>query len=148
MTMVIQSMQSSELSRNPKAMLSAAEERPILVTRRDGENLILMSQRESDARNKLFDVAADFFSALSEQEGSIAERLSKRFHWMLALSQENQTECADDLMEGIRVALATRNMAPLAIKLDAWRDSAMAIAAGYADRQIEWLDNPVKVSRP
>lgn len=129
-------------------MFSAAEERPILVTRRDGENLILMSQRESDARNKLFDIAADFFSALSEAEGSLADKLSKRFHWMLALSQASQKECAEDLMEGIRVALATRNMAPLAIKLDAWRDSANAIAAGYADRQIEWLDNPVKVSRP
>ncbi len=148
MTMVIHSMQSSELSRNSKAMFSAAEERPILVTRRDGENLILMSQRESDARNRLFDIAADFLSALSEDKGSLAERLSRRFHWMLALSEDSQRECAEELLEGVRAALATRNMAPLALKLDAWRDSATAIAAGYAERQIEWLEDPIKVSRP
>ena len=41
---------SSDLSKHSADVFAEAEEHPVHVTRRDGETLVLMSQREMDAR--------------------------------------------------------------------------------------------------
>lgn len=54
--------QSSELSRNSGKVFSAAEKSPILVTRRDGEGFILMSESEAKARKSLLEFASDLIA--------------------------------------------------------------------------------------
>lgn len=41
---------SSDLRKHPAAVFAEAEDNPVQITRRDGEPLMLMSQREADAR--------------------------------------------------------------------------------------------------
>lgn len=43
-------------------MFAEADEHPVLVTRRDGETLVLMSRREDDARTLLLQIAADLLT--------------------------------------------------------------------------------------
>lgn len=148
MTMTLSRMQSSELSRNPKSVFVAAEREPVVVTRRDGEDLVLMTERESDSISNLLEYAADFFVALSSVPGSVAEKLSDRFHWMLALDETARDLCAKELLEGMRVALVSKRLEPIYIKLNAWRDTALAYSDKSALAEVEWLGEPIRVPRP
>ncbi|WP_237206834.1 type II toxin-antitoxin system Phd/YefM family antitoxin [Rothia nasimurium] len=67
---------SSELSRNLKPVIEAVESQPVLVTRRDGENLVLMTEHEADDRRDMFAIAAQIIAATTLKGGSLAERMA------------------------------------------------------------------------
>ena len=141
------SFQSSELSRRSARVFEAAEQQPVDVTRRDGEDLVLMSKREAAARDQLLQIAAQLIAVATDTDGTLAERMADRFPWMLALSPEDQAVCAQELLRSARASFAT-SQAHLAIAaMTAWESTAEAIAAGLP-RQVEWLDDPTAVSRP
>ncbi|WP_237223883.1 hypothetical protein [Rothia nasisuis] len=64
---------SFELSLNLKPVFEAAESQPVLVTRRDGENLVLMTEREADERRDMFAIAAQIIAVTPLEGGSLAE---------------------------------------------------------------------------
>lgn len=140
--------QSSELSRNSASVFAAAEEQPITVTRRDGETLVLMSERESSARDRLFEFAAQIIAATTDDQGSLAERMADRFPWMLALSAEDRVVAAADLVRAARASFATRQAHLALAEVYAWRETAEAIAAGLGSGDVEWLDDEDVVERP
>jgi PHD/YefM family antitoxin component YafN of YafNO toxin-antitoxin module len=107
MNRALKHFQSSELSRNSLKVFSAAEISPVLVTRRDGESLILMSEKEADAQSELFELAAQLIAVTIDNDGSLAERMAKHFPWMLALNAADRTQCADDLIRAGQAALST-----------------------------------------
>ena len=45
-----QTRRSSDLSKHSAEVFAAAEDHPVTITRRDGEALVLMSQREAEGR--------------------------------------------------------------------------------------------------
>ncbi|WP_131814145.1 hypothetical protein [Mycolicibacterium fortuitum] len=61
--------------------------------------------------------------------------------WMQRLSPADRATCARDL------AAATDRQA-FDMKLIAWRETAMAIAAGLDQGEVEWLDDDDIVERP
>ena len=70
------------------------------MTRRDGEALVLMSQREAEGRTRLLEFAALFIGVAVDNDGPLAERMSRAFPWMLALSPKDRSTCAHDLVDG------------------------------------------------
>jgi PHD/YefM family antitoxin component YafN of YafNO toxin-antitoxin module len=148
MNRALKHFQSSELSRNSLKVFSAAEISPVLVTRRDGESLILMSEKEADAQSELFELAAQLIAVTIDNDGSLAERMAKHFPWMLALNAADRTQCADDLIRAGQAALSTGQAHHAVAVLTSWRETAIAIAAGWNDEELEWLDVPVLVERP
>jgi dsDNA-binding SOS-regulon protein len=148
MSKTLKQFQSSDLNRNPVKVFSAAEDAPILVTRRDGESLILMSEREADAQAQLFEFAAQLIAVTTDDDGSLEDRMANRFPWMLALKKESRKRCAEDLVQAARAAFST-GQAHLAIaELTSWRETAIAIAAGWSHENLTWLDEPELVERP
>lgn len=140
--------QSSELSRNSSKVFAAAEEHPILVTRRDAAPLILMSEREAAEQRQLFELAAQLIAAITDERGTLANRLADRLPWMLALPDDDQQVCATDLVYAARASLAT-NQPHLAVQeLISWRETAIAIAAGLTSEPVDWLPDPAPVERP
>lgn len=133
--------QSSDLSRSSAEVFAAATDHPVEVTRRDGESLVLMSQRENQARNALLQLAAQLVAVSTTVEGTLAERMSDRFPWMLALDPEHRDQCATEILTAARASFAT-GQAHLAIaELTAWRETATAIAAGLGRVDVEWFDD-------
>ena len=61
---------SSELSKRSAEVFAEAEEHPITVTRRDGEALVLMSQREADGRARLLELAAQLITVATDHQGT------------------------------------------------------------------------------
>lgn len=144
----LEQFQSSELSRNAPKVFSAAEERPVLVTRRDGESLVLMTEREADARNVLLELAAQLIAITTDDRGSLEERMAAHFPWMLALSSDEQRTCSHDLVRAARASFATEQAHLVVAELTSWRETALALAEGLGNDPVEWLENPIVGERP
>ena len=140
--------QSSDLSRRPLSVFEAAEDHPVDVTRRDGEDLVLMSKSEADARQRLLQFAGQLIAAATTERGSLAERMSDKFPWMLALSAADRELCATELLEAARASFATGQAHLAVAELTAWEETAIAIAAGLGASPVEWLAADELVERP
>lgn len=140
---------SSDLSKHSAEVFTEAEEHPVTVTRRDGETLVLMSQREADGRARLLNFAAQLITVTLDDRGTLAERMSQSFPWMLALSPADRESCAQELVDAARASFST-NQPQLAIaELTSWKETATAVAAGLGSADLEWLDDvEIVVERP
>lgn len=139
---------SSELSRNSTKVFAAAEDHPVDVTRRDGEDLVLMSKREADAREQLMQFAAQLIAVATDDRGSLADRMADRFPWMLALSADDRATCARELLNAARASFSTGQAHLAVAEFVAWEETASAVAAGLHAAPVEWLDEDAKVARP
>ena len=139
---------SSELSRNSAKVFAAAEESPVIVTRRDAEPLVLMTEQEADAREQLFDLAAQLVAVATDTKGTLAERMADHLPWMLALAPEDRRQCAEDLLRAARASFSTGQAQLAVAELTSWRETAAAVAAGLGAETTEWLDEDVPVTRP
>lgn len=131
---------SSDLSKHSAEVFAEAEDHPVTVTRRDGEPLVLMSQREAEGRQQLLHLAATLITVALE-DGPLTQSMSKRYPWMYALSTEDRDQCAQDLIDAARASFSTSQPHLAVAKLTSWRETATAIAAGLGDEPIEWLDD-------
>lgn len=132
---------SSDLSKHSAEVFAEAEDHPVTVTRRDGEALVLMSQREAEGRARLLEFAAQLIGVAVDDNGPLAERMSRAFPWMLALSPEDRATCAQALVDAARASFST-DQAHLALaELTSWRETATAIAAGFGRADLDWLDS-------
>lgn len=139
---------SSELSRNAGEVFAAAESGPVTVTRRDGEPLVLMNEREASARRQLLEFAAQLIAITADDRGTLVERMSEFFPWMFALSEEDKTQCSKDLVNSARASFATEQPHLAIATLTSWRETAEALASGYQSAPTEWLDRDVLIGRP
>ncbi|WP_446686101.1 prevent-host-death protein [Micrococcoides hystricis] len=139
---------SSELSRNSAEVFGAAEDHPVRVTRRNAETLILMTERDSDAQQKLFEFAADLIAVTTDDNGTLTERMTDRFSWMHALSEEDREACAKELVDSARASFATKQPYLAAATLTTWKETATAIAAGLGQEPVEWLEDEIPLDRP
>ncbi|WP_313813355.1 prevent-host-death protein [Glutamicibacter sp.] len=144
----IKTRRSSDLSKHSAEVFAEAEDHPVTVTRRDGEALVLMSQREAQGRARLLNFAAQLISVTLDNQGTLAERMSQTFPWMLALSPADRETCAQELVDAARASFST-NQPNLAIaELTSWKETATALAAGLGSVDLEWLEDAVTVERP
>ncbi|MDX2355955.1 prevent-host-death protein [Dietzia sp. PP-33] len=139
---------SSDLSKHSAEVFAEAEDHPVTVTRRDGEALVLMSQREAEGRSRLLNLAAQLITVTLDSDGSLAERMTRAFPWMHALSPADRKDCAQDLVDAARASFATDQPHLALAELTSWKETATAVAAGLGSADLEWLDVDDTVKRP
>lgn len=139
---------SSDLSRNPAKVFSVAEKTPVGVTRRDGENLVLMSEREDQSRSELLQLAAEMIAVAVDDQGTLVQRMAHRFSWMLALDETDQVACTKELVRSARASFSTGGAQLVLDTLHSWRATAEAIAQGLDSSLTEWLTIPERAERP
>lgn len=140
--------QSSELSRQSKAVFDAVQGGAVQITRRDGDRFILMSESEANARDGLLKVAGRLLAAATDSQGSFVERLMDSYPWMLALSAEGRETCAQELLEAARASFETGHSHLVLAELTSWRETAEALAAGLGDEPVELLEDMPLVPHP
>lgn len=139
---------SSDLSKHSAEVFAEAVDHPVMVTRRDGEALVLMSKREAEGRSRLLNFAAQLITVTLDDNGSLAERMSKAFPWMLALSPADRVTCAQDLIDAARASFSTDQPHLAIAELTSWKETATAVAAGLGSVDVGWLDDGEPVERP
>ncbi|MFJ2521274.1 prevent-host-death protein [Cellulosimicrobium cellulans] len=141
---------SSDLSKRSAEVFAEAEDHPVTVTRRDGQALVLMSQREAEGRARLLNFAAQLITVTLDDQGTLAERMAKVFPWMLALSPADRETCAQELVDAARASFSTDQPHLAITELTSWKETATAVAAGLGEAALEWLDDDTDdlVERP
>jgi dsDNA-binding SOS-regulon protein len=141
--------QSSELSRQPLPVFAAATNGPVEITRRDDVSLVMMSKRESDARDRLLELAAQLIAiTLEDDQRTLGMRMADRFDWMLALNDTDREQCAKELINAARASFSTKQAHLAIAELTAWRSTATAIAEGLTNDSIQWFEEFEPVQNP
>lgn len=143
-------VQSSELSRNSASVFAAAEEGPVTITRRDGEDFILATVTDATRERRAIEIASGLVAAsLSESSASLGDRLREPFPWVEFLTETDREAFADEIIRVMRACAALGEFRPLLIAFSAWKSTAEAYARGITpDDQLDWLDTPLSVGRP
>lgn len=142
--------QSSELSRNSGGVFRAAEQGPVIVTRRDGESLVLMRSEEFRRDHEGLEIASIIVAAaLSPGGAPLHERLAQSFGWINFLPEQERTDCAAELVTVARGCAAVAHYDRLLVTVAGWRSTAEAFAEGYTpDHELTWLDEPEPLGDP
>lgn len=148
MSIALPEFQSSELSRNSAAVFAEAEKSPVVVTRRDGEDFVLMSMTDAAAQKSLLEFASQLISITTDSRGSLVERMCDRFPWMFSLAEQDREICTKEIIEAARASFSTNSPNLAVIEINAWHDTAVALASGNAHENLEVLDNAERVARP
>jgi hypothetical protein len=147
MTKSLKQVHSSELSRNTAHVFGQAEQGPILVTRRDGVNLVLMSESTHQDREDLAQLVGWVVSATLGKGNDFESRLADQLPWMMALTRDGQARFADELLAAVRASLATSEPYLALSTFESWKETATAISAGLKAAE-DWIELPIKVQRP
>jgi len=131
---------SSDLSKHSAEVFAEAENHPVLLTRSDGEPLVLMSQREAEGRSRLLDLVAQLIAVTLDDTGSLTDRMSKAYPWMLALSPADRTSCAQGLIDAALASFSTEQPHLVMTELTSWKETATAVAAGLGTIDLDWFD--------
>lgn len=84
-----------------------------------------------------------------DDNGPLAERMSRAFPWMLALSPDDRATCAQDLVDAARASFSTDQPHLVLAELNSRKETATAIASGLNRGEPEWLDDDdAVVERP
>lgn len=126
----------------------AAVKAPVLVTRRDGHDFLLMTAEEANAREQLFEFAAQLIAVTLDNRGTLVARMCNQFPWMLALDEAGRAACAQELIDAARASFATHQASLAIMALASWRETALAIAEGLTFGEFEPDYIPQSVPRP
>lgn len=150
MATVVRTVQSSELSRHSRDVFEAADEGPVLITRRDGESLVLTKASQADADRSGLELAAHVVAvSLSTNDRPFVERLRDPFPWVALLSAEDQDSFASEVVDVARACATLSRFERLLISVSAWKDTAEKLASSLAaDADLQWFDDDIIVLDP
>jgi len=139
----------SELSRNSKAVAQAAERGPVTITRRDGNDLVLMPKALVESENSGLEAVASVLEVLAGDDGTPPTiRMVRTFPWVQFLPDEDKQEFVDDMVKTARACASVAKFEPLDIAIRAWKSTAEAHAAGWGKTDYVWLPEEIPVERP
>jgi len=141
---------SSALSRNSKAVFDDAQETPVVIERRDGEDLILAPASEVEKEREFFALAAHLVAiAVSDDNSTFIQRLEAPFPWITLLTGTERHLFAQEIVEQARAAFSIRAPHPLLRTIAQWQATAEGHAAGVTNDSITIdFDSATQVERP
>jgi hypothetical protein len=97
----------------------------------------------------VLDIAAQLIAAVTINEQlPLHDRLAIPYPWLKLLSRADQQRFAKEIVEVARGSFSLRQPRRLLLEMQAWRNSAEAIAAGWDTSEVEVTDSPVVVEKP
>ncbi len=147
---ISRTVQSSELSRNSASVFKAVDQGPVIITRRDGETLILTKESDLANQREGLDLAAHLVAAsLAPNDVPFVDRLRGPFPWVEFFSPSDREAFAQEIVDVARACATMSRFDRLLVTVGAWHSTAQAIADGYTpDEDLEWLDVPEPVADP
>nr|WP_206025721.1 hypothetical protein [Rhodococcus sp. 14C212] len=127
----------SDIQNKGKATLSEWQRsgaRPLRVTRRDDEDLVLMTAVRADQEREVLAAATAMVDALlhSGNRDLVRTVVEAAFPWVSYLSNEEAADFVDELIVSLRAGSSLDNPAPVARTIEMWRHTAEV----YADPEL------------
>jgi len=123
----------SDIQNKGKATLAEWQRsgaRPLRVTRRDDEDLVLMTAVRADQEREVLAAATAMVDALLHSDDGVLVRkvVAAAFPWVSYLSGEEVADFVDELIASLRVGSSLDNPAPSARTIETWRHTAEVYA--------------------
>ena len=127
----------SDIQNKGKATLAEWQRsgaRPLRVTRRDDEDLVLMTAVRADQEREVLAAATAMVDALLHSDDRVLVRkvVAAAFPWVSYLSGEEVADFVDELIASLRAGSSLDNPAPPARTIETWRHTAEV----YADPEL------------
>lgn len=119
----------SDIQNKGKATLSEWQRsgaRPLRVTRRDDEDLVLMTATRAEQERAVLTAATAMVDALlhANNPGLVRTVVEAAFPWVSYLSDEEAADFIDELITSLRAGSSLDNPAPAARTIEMWRHTA------------------------
>jgi hypothetical protein len=118
---------ASDLNRNPAKVFDTAGRHPVLLRRRNGQDMILVSKRELKAREEGQEILALLITAATAPEKIPGDNLMLFFPWLTVFNVETQKDFSNLLFEAGKNFLSSGLALPLTDLVHEWRDRASKV---------------------
>lgn len=141
----------AEFLRSPKAVIEQTRHGAVHITRRDGEDLVVLRASDLEHQEEGIGLASRLMRATLTAKGDIPAAISDVFAWTTLLSDSERSQLVRDITDHLWSAAELRRYVQLLAVVRSWRGTAEAYAAGYtraSDDDLAWLDEAVDAPNP
>ncbi|ROQ65182.1 hypothetical protein EDF36_0685 [Rathayibacter sp. PhB152] len=139
----------TELLRTPKDVLAHIDEGRVRITRRDGDDLVILRGRDLAALKDGIALSSRLLRAIGRRRGDVAAGLTDLFAWTSEFDQGELTAYAAEIEKLVYGAGELGTFDLLLRAQREWEETARAYASGMtAVAPIELPEVPVRASRP
>lgn len=139
----------TDLLRKPKEVLANIDEGEVRITRRDGDDLVILRGHDLDILENGVALSSQLLRAIARHNNDVAAALSELFAWTTAFSPAELAAYATEMGLLVYAASELGTFDRLLQAQRSWLETALAYAAGLRPVEpIELPDAPVSVDRP
>ena len=139
----------TDLLRKPKEVLAHIDEGQVRITRRDGDDLVILRGHDLDVLEKGVALSSRLIRAIGRNKGDVAAALTDLFAWTAEFTPGELRAYAAEIEKLVYAASELGTFERLLRAQQEWKETAVAYAMGM--RPVEPLKLPavpVRVNRP
>ena len=141
----------TDFLRTPKEVIAQVETGAVRISRRDGEDLVLLRAGDLDMEHEGIALASQIMRASLRHPGDFGAALCELFPWTALLSESEMSAYVADMNRLVWSAAELGEYALLLAKQRSWEGTAEIYAAGLPTdlgQELDWTHSPVEVGRP
>jgi len=139
----------TDLLRKPKEVLAHIDEGQVRITRRDGDDLVILRCHDLDVLERGVALASRLIRAIGRNKGDVAAALSDLFAWAGEFTPGELRAYAAEIEQLLYAACELGTFERLLRAQQEWKETAVAYAMGMKPVEpLELPAAPVRVDRP
>lgn len=139
----------TDLLRKPKEVLAHIDEGQVRITRRDGDDLVILRGHDLAILEDGVALSSQLIRAIGRNAGNVTAALTDLFAWAGEFSAEELTDYAAEIERLVYAASELGTFERLLRAQQEWKETAVAYAMGMRPTEpIEFLTAPIRVERP
>ncbi len=141
----------TELLRTPKSVIAQAEAGVVRISRRDGEDLVLLRAGDLEQEHDGIALASRMMRASLRHPQDFTAALKELFPWTAHFSLSEMNQYATDMERCLWSAAELGEYTQLLNEQRSWEGIAEAYAAGLAapgGTELDWRRSPTYAERP
>ncbi|MHA3682711.1 hypothetical protein ACXR2W_00400 [Leucobacter sp. HY1908] len=139
----------TDLLRRPKEVLARINEEQVRITRRDGDDLVILRGHDLDVLESGVALSSQLIRAIHRNSGNVEVALTELFAWANDFKDSELTEYATEIESLLYSASELGSFERLLRVQTEWRETAAAYAMDMTPTDpVEFTDPPRRAPRP
>lgn len=122
----------TDLLRKPKEVLAHIDEEQVRITRRDGDDLVILRGHDLDALSQGVALSSQILRAIGRNKGDATAAVRELYAWTEELSESEISEFANEMQRLVYTASELGSFERLIRAHTEWKETATAYAIGLA----------------
>lgn len=139
----------TDLLRKPKEVLAHIDEGHVRITRRDGDDLVILRGYDLTTLEDGVALSSQLLRAIGRNQGDVAAALTELFAWAGQFTPQELSAYAAEIENLVYASSELSTFERLLRAQREWTETALAYAMGMNPTgPVEFLTAPVRVDRP